>query len=127
MAEPITHAAVIGGAAYVSGQTVAMYHDGMIMGAHPEAFILGLLGAFLVCAWQQGFDKPGKTYAGIGLAMLMAGYGSPAAAVAINHLLPFLTVESLFYIMPLVIGVIMPAGLPLAIRWATNKFGSANA
>ncbi|HKF94121.1 MAG TPA: hypothetical protein VKB96_05880, partial [Gammaproteobacteria bacterium] len=80
MAEPITHAAAIGGAAYVSGQTVALYHNGQFMGAAPEAFILGLLGAFLVCAWQEGFDKPKKTYAGIGLAMLMAGYGSPAVA-----------------------------------------------
>lgn len=126
MAEPISHAAIAGGLAYAAGQSFALQH-GQFLGAAPEAFVLGLIGAFAVCAWQDAFDKPRKTYAGIFLTMLIAGYGSPAVADAISHYFVFLTKENLFFILPLLIGVIVPILGPVGFTWAKKKWGSDNA
>lgn len=119
MNEPVSYATAAGGvASYAAGQAI-----GTFLGAAPEAFALGLVGAFAVCAWQESFDQPRKTYAGIFLAMLVAGYGSPAAVATISHYFPFLSADLLLYAMPLAIGVLVPVIGPSGIRWLKGKVG----
>lgn len=128
MSDPTTVANAAGGAAaYAVGQSVALTSSGLLLGARPEAFILGLVGAVAVCAWQELFDKTQKTYAAVFLSMLLAGYGSPVAANIIHQQLPYIDPESLFYLMPLLVGALVPVAAPVAFKYLRKTFGGENA
>jgi uncharacterized membrane protein YeaQ/YmgE (transglycosylase-associated protein family) len=129
MAEPLSHSAIIGLTAYTTGQTLALHAQQnvpeasfLLFGASPEAFILGLIGAFAVCAWQDDFDNPRKTYAGIFLAMLLAGVGSPAAATVVTNHVGYIKESQLLYILPLLIGVLVPVVGPSIFRWLKHQW-----
>lgn len=89
----------------------------------PEAFILGLAGAVSVCAWLTKIDSSPKTYGTLIASMLIAGFGSYHASKYLVYKCGCSSIDELRYIMPLVIGSILPLAVPIGLTFATNKWG----
>lgn len=98
-----------------------------VMGASTNAIVLGFIGAFAATMWMGEFDQPKKTYGGIAVGMLLAGWGTPAATdFALAHeVISKISAENIKLLMPLVIGASIPLfGAPLVAmlrRWLGAK------
>jgi len=89
-------------------------------------FALGLTGAACISAWLERIDNNPKTYAVLLLSMLIAGFSSPILAkmIASKYGQEYGFSESdLAFVIPLIIGVIVPFVIPLGAVYFTNKYG----
>lgn len=60
----------------------------ILMGADPTGLVLGLAAAVPATFILGGIDSRLKAFSGIALAALLAGYGTPAVALALSIALP---------------------------------------
>lgn len=113
---------------YSLGMNIAMaagapmtFNDSLI------CYVLGLTGAACVSAWLERIDNTRRTYAALLLSMLIAGIFSPPIAKAITTLYGQqlgINESDLTFVIPLLIGVIVPFAIPLGAVYFTNKYGS---
>lgn len=101
----------------------------VVLGASPEAIVLGFMGALAASLWQADFDQPRKTYGGIAFGMLLGGWGTPAATDYALHQnwIGHITADNLKLAMPILIGASIPLiGAPLLAK-LRSWLGPSNA
>lgn len=121
MAEP--HSSIVAGAltgAGISSVTI-------IMGAHADALVIGLISAVFVSIWLESIDSHVKAAAAVLFSAMLAAYGSPVAAAMLISSVPSSagSAEPLRLLLALLIGGGGPSLVPLAIRYLGNRLNGA--
>lgn len=95
---------------------------GTILGAQADALIVGLVAAILISFWLPTIDDRRKATASVALSALVAGYGSPVAAVWLAGTETALKGgPDMRLLLALIIGIACPTIVPLLLGWAKRK------
>ncbi len=96
---------------------------GLLLGAHIDALIIGLVAAVAASAWLETIDSRLKSSAAVLLSSLLAAYGSPFAAGLLANAEPAAaqSAEALRMLMAVVIGGGAPRLIPLSFKWLERK------
>lgn len=95
----------------------------LILGAHTDAIVAGLLAAVLISCWLPSIATVWRAFAAVLFSSLLAGYGSPAAAILISTYVGPLSGGADALRMPtaFLIGALTPACWPIVQRWAVRS------
>lgn len=98
----------------------------VLFGAQADALAVGLIAAIFVTIWLETIDNKIKAASAVLFAALLAGYGSPVAAVWVMASVPSVanSGEPLRMLLALLIGGGAPSLVPVAIQYLSRKGGS---
>lgn len=93
-----------------------------------DCFIIGFISSMATCAWLSKLDKAPTTYGALIASMLLAGFCSNGLIQWILSLdrvksCACLDKQILYYPVPLLIGILVTALVPIAITYVNNKWG----
>lgn len=118
MAEP--HSATLAGAAIGASFSLT----GTVLGAQPDALVLGLLAASFVSAWLHEINSLGRAAAAVCLSALLAGYLSPVLAPIVSGKVSGLSDgDPLRLLLAVAIGACAPGVVPLLLKRARGYAG----
>lgn len=98
----------------------------MLLGAHADALIVGLIAAAFATFWLESVDSKIKSGSAVMLSSLLAGYGSPVAVAYASASVPAIasTGDVLRLLCAAVIGVLVTALLPASVNVFKKKIGA---
>lgn len=98
----------------------------IVLGAHVDSLIVGLMAAIFVSTWLDSIDNKLKSAAAALFAAMLAAYGSPVVAGWLVTQLPGISTngEPLRMLLAVIIGGLAPLAIPLLLRAATRKADS---
>lgn len=101
----------------------------LVLGAHPDAILLGLFGAMLATANLESIGTLRRAFSATLLGSLAAGYFSPHAAAIVAAQVSALSdaADALRMPMALLIGAGTPTLWPLALRSAERRLTAQDA
>lgn len=113
MVEPQASAAI--GAAVGAGT--------VILGAQVDALAVGLAAAIFASIFLDAVDDKLKAGAAALLAAMLAGYGSPKAALFVAGTWPAIGAadDTLRLLMAVLIGSLAPTAIPLVVGWFKRR------
>jgi hypothetical protein len=95
----------------------------ILLGAQVDALVVGLMVSVFASFWLSSVDSKPKAASGIVLSSLLAGYGSPVAAVYFVSVAPGVagSGDGLRLLCAALIAAVVPWLLPLLVRYSTRR------